>query len=150
MKPGEVDKKDDKNVEKEKLISQTERGSGMASFREDPDENAALQESVISGDNSSLKTLNTKELSPKQTPAQISSGEKQLKLNAEVLEQYAEYENGGEENVVVPISIGDSGGSPVIIGGGSQVPLVTSGVSPETMVNNWWRSQLLGFLYKQG
>ena len=31
---------------REELVNQTERGSGMASFREDAAENAALQESV--------------------------------------------------------------------------------------------------------
>ena len=82
------------------------------------------------------------------TPAQVTPGG--TSQNTQVLEQYAEYENGGEENVVVPIPVG-GGGSPVIIGGGGeQVPLITPGGSPETMVNNWWRVQLLGFLYKQG
>jgi hypothetical protein len=82
------------------------------------------------------------------TPAQVTPGG--TSQNTEVLEQYTEYENGGEENVVVPIPVG-GGGAPVIIGGGGeQVPLITPGVSPETMVNNWWRVQLLGFLYKQG
>jgi len=81
-------------------------------------------------------------------PAQVTPGV--TSQNTQVLEQYAEYENGGEENVVVPIPVG-GGGSPVIIGGGGeQVPLITPGMSPETMVNNWWRVQLLGFLYKQG
>jgi hypothetical protein len=81
-------------------------------------------------------------------PAQVTP--RGTSQNTEVLEQYAEYENGGEENVVVPIPVG-GGGSPVIIGGGGeQVPLITPGMSPETMVNNWWRVQLLGFLYKQG
>lgn len=85
---------------------------------------------------------------PAQPPAQVSP--RGTSQNTQVLEQYAEYENGGEENVVVPIPVG-GGGSPVIIGGGGeQVPLITPGVSPETMVNNWWRVQLLGFLYKQG
>ena len=83
------------------------------------------------------------------SPAQVAPGG--TSQNTQVLEQYAEYENGGEENIVVPIPIGGGGGSPVIIGGGgSQGPLMVPGISPETMVNNWWRVQLLGFLYKQG
>jgi len=91
---------------------------------------------------------------PAQLPAQVvppaQVTPRGTSQNTEVLEQYAEYENGGEENVVVPIPVG-GGGSPVIIGGGGeQVPLITPGGSPETMVNNWWRVQLLGFLYKQG
>jgi murein DD-endopeptidase MepM/ murein hydrolase activator NlpD len=86
---------------------------------------------------------------PAQPPAQVAP--RGTSQNTQVLEQYAEYENGGEENIVVPIPVGGGGGSPVIIGGGgSQGPLMAPGMSPETMVNNWWRVQLLGFLYKQG
>ena len=97
---------------------------------------------------SSLPAPSESKTSSSPVPAQVTPGG--TSQNTEVLEQYAEYENGGEENVVVPIPVG-GGGSPVIIGGGGeQVPLITPGGSPETMVNNWWRVQLLGFLYKQG
>lgn len=47
---------------KEELVAQTERGSGMASFREDSAENAALQESVRSGNASGSKTGSVKAL----------------------------------------------------------------------------------------
>ena len=47
---------------REELVAQTERGSGMASFREDSAENAALQESVRSGNASGSKTGSVKAL----------------------------------------------------------------------------------------
>ena len=72
-------------------------------------------------------------------------------LNSEVLEQYAEYENDMGGVNFIPVPVGQGGGQPTMMsGGGSSGMMMTAGGSPESMVNNWWKSQLLGFLYKQG
>ena len=84
------------------------------------------------------------------SPNRINPIKSPTSLNNEILEQYTEYENdmGGVNFIPVPIGGGEQAN--MMIGGGESGMMMVAGSSPESMVNNWWKSQFLGFLYKQG
>ena len=106
-------------------------------------------------------TPGTTPAAPSGTPSEISSSllpqaqVSQMQLPSAVsasvpqIMQQAEYEiPGGSQSTVIPIPIG-SGSAPMIMGGGG-TRLLPIGASKQTLLNSYYQSQLLGFLYKQG
>jgi murein DD-endopeptidase MepM/ murein hydrolase activator NlpD len=76
-------------------------------------------------------------ISPSQTvPVQSSN-----------VQRYASYEMSGGQSNVVPVPVPAQ--SPMISGGGGSGPVVMGG-STKDVVNSYYKSQLMGFLYKQG
>jgi len=77
-------------------------------------------------------------ISPTQTvPTQSSN-----------VQRYASYEmSGGQSSNVVPVPVPTQ--SPMMGGGGGSGPVIVGG-STKDVVNSYYKSQLMGFLYKQG
>ena len=63
--------------------------------------------------------------------------------------QQAEYEipGGTSSSTILPIPIG-GGSAPMMSGGGTTV--IPIGMSKQALLNSYYQSQLIGFLYKQG
>ena len=85
------------------------------------------------------------------TQAQVSSTQAPPAVSASVpqIMQQAEYEiPGGAKSAIVPIPMG-GGSAPMMMGGGG-TRVVPIGVSKQALLNSYYQTQLIGFLYKQG
>lgn len=79
------------------------------------------------------------EITPTQTPMQRG--------NIAAVERYTEYERPTMQGGIIPIPVGQQSG-PTIISNGGRV--VSISVSKKELLNSYYQSQLVGFLYKQG
>jgi len=85
------------------------------------------------------------------TQAQVSSTQAPPAVSASVpqIMQQAEYEiPGGAKSAILPIPMG-GGSAPMMMGGGG-TRVVPIGVSKQALLNSYYQTQLIGFLYKQG
>ena len=82
------------------------------------------------------------QVSPMQAPPAVSASVPQIM-------QQAEYEipGGTSSSTILPIPIG-GGSAPMMSGGGTTV--IPIGMSKQALLNSYYQSQLIGFLYKQG
>ena len=82
------------------------------------------------------------QVSPTQAPPAVSASVPQIM-------QQAEYEiPGGAKSAILPIPMG-GGSAPMMMGGGG-TRVVPIGVSKQALLNSYYQTQLIGFLYKQG
>ena len=77
---------------------------------------------------------------PAQSPAASS---------ASAISESADYEMPGGMSGIMMMPTGNSGGSPMISGGGKG-KVIPIGLSKKDIVNSYYQAQLIGFLYKQG
>jgi hypothetical protein len=84
----------------------------------------------------------TAQVSPMQAPPAVSASVPQIM-------QQAEYEipGGTSSSTILPIPIGGDS-APMMSGGGTTV--IPIGMSKQALLNSYYQSQLIGFLYKQG
>ena len=92
--------------------------------------------------NLSQTTITQAQLSPMQAPPAVSASVPQIM-------QQAEYEipGGTSSSTILPIPIGGDS-APMMSGGGTTV--IPIGMSKQALLNSYYQSQLIGFLYKQG
>ena len=96
-------------------------------------------------DQQSLTQLLTTQaqISPTQLPPPVSASVPQIM-------QQTEYEipGGTSSSTILPIPIGGGSASMVMGGGGTR--LIPIGMSKQSLLNSYYQTQLIGFLYKQG
>jgi murein DD-endopeptidase MepM/ murein hydrolase activator NlpD len=95
-----------------------------------------------------VKYLQIGRLDPSGTPTPTTRLQPSTSTaaRAQGVQQRASYEGGGSQVVTVPIPAG--GQQQMMVGG--QAGAIVLGGSTKAMVNSYYKSQLMGFLYKQG
>ena len=95
-----------------------------------------------------VKYLEIGRLDPSGTPTRTTRLQPSTSTaaRAQRVQQRASYEGGGSQVVTVPVP---AGGQQQMMAGG-QAGTVMLGGSTKAMVNSYYKSQLMGFLYKQG
>ena len=92
------------------------------------------------------------DLSPPAAPAaaQVQAPAQSLAASsASAISESADYEMPGGMSGIMMMPTGNSGGSPMISGGGKG-KVIPIGLSKKDIVNSYYQAQLIGFLYKQG
>tara|TARA_R110001606_G_scaffold28835_1_gene90747 strand:- start:11061 stop:13292 length:2232 start_codon:yes stop_codon:yes gene_type:complete len=84
------------------------------------------------------ETPSSPQITPTISPAAHSSP----------VESKASYEGGGSQTVTIPYPVGGGQESPMM--GGSSGGVAMMGGSTRALVNSYYKSKLIGFLYKQG
>lgn len=90
-----------------------------------------------------LSTIPIAQVSPTQPSPPVSTSVPQIM-------QQTEYEipGGTSSSTILPIPIGAGSGPIMMSGGGTRV--VPIGMSKQSLLNSYYQTQLIGFLYKQG
>ena len=116
----------------------------------------AGQQITASGDTTAVSTSQTPETGQgpgsqqsAQQSAQIQPGSQQARQSASAVSSQASYERGGPGGDVVVALPGGGQVQGKVVGGGRQGGgrLI---VDPGSILNSYYKAQLLGFLYKQG
>lgn len=83
-------------------------------------------------------------------PAQVQAQIQGPSINSvSAISESADYEMPGGMSGIMMMPTGNSGGSPMISGGGKG-KVIPIGLSKKDIVNSYYQAQLIGFLYKQG
>lgn len=100
------------------------------------------QQAAVTATAASLQPPAPAQVSPEQAPPPISASVPQIM-------QQADYEitGGASSSTILPIPIG-GGSAPVMSGGGTR--MLPIGISKQALLNSYYQTQLIGFLYKQG
>ena len=87
---------------------------------------------------------------PAPAPAQVQAQIQGPSINSvSAISESADYEMPGGMSGIMMMPTGNSGGSPMISGGGKG-KVIPIGLSKKDIVNSYYQAQLIGFLYKQG
>ena len=110
---------------------------------------AAFNKVLGGGSSDPIRELGNSEPDSKSQPAKVQpTSSSPAGQSASAVSSHASYESGGGQgNVVVALPGGGQVQGQVVGGGGSSPTLI---VDTKSILNRYYKAQLLGFLYKQG